>query len=68
MYISLIRVDFFIGSRAYEVPIWCKMQQKFLLEINLVSIPLLLVVILFPTEYKQWRTEYMSNIITNRKP
>ena len=26
------------------------------------------VVILFPTEYKQWRREYMSNIITTRKP
>ena len=26
------------------------------------------VVILFPTEYKQWRTEYVSNIITTRKP
>ena len=25
------------------------------------------VVILFPTEYK-WKTEYMSNIITTRKP
>ena len=25
---------------------------------------LLVVVILFPTEYKQWRTEYMSNITT----
>ena len=23
---------------------------------------------LFPTEYKQWRTEYMSNIITTQKP
>ena len=26
------------------------------------------VVILFPTEYKQWRAEYMSNVITTRKP
>ena len=24
----------------------------------------LVVVILFPTEYKQWRTKYMSNITT----
>ena len=29
---------------------------------------MVLVVILFPTEYKQWRTKYMSNIITTRKP
>ena len=26
------------------------------------------VVILFPTEYKQWKAEYMSNIITTMKP
>ena len=26
------------------------------------------VVILFPIEYKQWRAEYMSNIITTREP
>ena len=30
--------------------------------------PIEVVVILFPTEYKHWRTEYMSNIITTTKP
>ena len=30
--------------------------------------PVVVVVILFPTEYKQRRTEYMSNIITTSKP
>ena len=32
------------------------------------SYVVVVVVILFPTEYKQWRAEYMSNIITTRKP
>ena len=30
--------------------------------------PVVVVVILFPTEYKQRRTEYMSNIIATSKP
>ena len=43
--------------------------------INLISLSLLVpnkrvivIVILFSTEYKQWRTEYMSSIITTMKP
>ena len=35
--------------------------------INIVQ-HIVVVVILFPTEHKQWRTEYMSNLITIRKP
>ena len=32
-----------------------------------LDIFLVVVVILFPTQYKQWRTEYMSNITTTMK-
>ena len=31
---------------------------------NLKELVVVVVVILFPTEYKQWRTEQMSNITT----
>ena len=33
-----------------------------------VVVVVVVVVILFPTECKQWRTEYMSNSRTTRKP
>ena len=29
---------------------------------------IVVVVFLFPTEYKQWRTEYISGIVTTMKP
>ena len=34
---------------------------------HLMTSLVIVVVILFPTEYKQWRTKYMSNVITTRK-
>ena len=36
--------------------------------IVLVVVVSVVVAILFPTEYKQWMIEYMSNIITTMKP
>ena len=35
---------------------------------QLVMSDIVVLVISFPTEYIQWRTKYMSNIITTRKP
>ena len=35
---------------------------------SFISIKEVVVMILFPADYKQWKTEYMSNIITTRKP
>ena len=35
---------------------------------HLMTSLLIVVVILFPREYRQWRTKYMSNVITTRKP
>ena len=38
--------------------------------INFIFLALVIVVvaILFPTEYKQWRTEHMGNMITFMEP